>query len=117
MKTAAVKTTDAADLAHRMRADVAVQVWNVLDDEWFNGELIPGSKRVPLSGLERAVRESSLASSAAVVVYCAGPACPFSRAAAEKLESLGYSNVLAFEGGLEEWKKAGHGVMGTAERG
>jgi rhodanese-related sulfurtransferase len=117
MKTAEVKTIDAANLAQRMKTDVGVQVWNVLDDEWFKDELIPGSKRVALAGLEQAVQTSSLTSDTPVVVYCAGPTCPSSRTAAEKLAALGYTNVVAFEGGLEEWKKNGRGVVGTGERG
>ena len=44
---------------------------------------------------------------AEIVVYCGGPKCPQSRMAAEKLVKLGYENVRAYEGGLEEWKAAG----------
>jgi rhodanese-related sulfurtransferase len=45
-----------------------------------------------------------------IVVYCGGPKCPQSRIAAEKLVRLGYENVRAYEGGLEEWKAAGFAV-------
>jgi rhodanese-related sulfurtransferase len=45
-----------------------------------------------------------------IVVYCGGPKCPQSRMAAEKLGKLGYGNVRAYEGGLEEWKGAGYAV-------
>jgi rhodanese-related sulfurtransferase len=38
-----------------------------------------------------------------------------SRQAAEKLDAAGYSNVEVFEGGLEDWKQAGHGVVGTGD--
>ena len=60
-----------------------------------------------------AVRRSSLAKDAAIVVYCAGPSCPQSRQAAEKLATFGYTRVDAYEGGLEEWKQAGFGIVGT----
>ena len=33
-----------------------------------------------------------------------------SRMAAEKLITLGYTNVKAYEGGIEEWKEAGHEI-------
>ena len=42
-----------------------------------------------------------------IVVYCGGSKCPLSRNPAEKLVKLGYDNVRAYEGGLEEWKTAG----------
>ena len=63
--------------------------------------------------LGEAVRRSTLAKDASIVVYCAGPACPASRQAAEKLAAFGYTRVEAYEGGLEEWKQAGFGIVGT----
>jgi rhodanese-related sulfurtransferase len=84
-----------------------IQFWNVLTDEWFKGENISGSRRVPLDKVGRAVRSTNLPRNAEIVVYCGGPKCPQSRMAAEKLVKLGYENVRAYEGGLEEWKAAG----------
>jgi len=48
-----------------------------------------------------------LPKNAEIVVYCGGPKCPQSRMAADKLVKLGYANVRAYDGGLEEWKAAG----------
>ena len=45
-----------------------------------------------------------------IVVYCAGPKCPQSLQAAQKLMDLGYTNVKAYEGGLEEWTNAGNKI-------
>ena len=53
------------------------------------------------------VRATNLPRNAEIVVYCGGPKCPQSRMAAEKLAKLGYENVRAYEGGLEEWKGSG----------
>jgi rhodanese-related sulfurtransferase len=82
-------------------------VWNVLTDEWFKGENIAGSRRVPLDKLGGEVRGTNLPRNTEIVVYCGGPKCPQSRMAAEKLFKLGYENVRAYEGGLEEWNAAG----------
>jgi len=113
MSAATVTTISTTDLAQRVRDDVGLHVWNVLTDDYFKGELIPGSRRVPVDRLGEALRRSSLAKDAAIVVYCAGPSCPQSRQAAEKLGTLGYTRVDAYEGGLEEWKQAGFGIVGT----
>lgn len=113
MATATVKTITTNELERKIRTDVGVHVWNVLTDEWFKDELIPGSRRVPLDKIDEAVKQASIAKDAPVVVYCAGPTCSQSREAAQKLNELGYSNVETFEGGLEDWKQAGHGVVGT----
>ena len=87
-----------------------IQFWNVLTDEWFKGENISGSRRVPLDKVGNEVRSTNLPKNAEIVVYCGGPKCPQSRMAAEKLIKLGYENVRAYEGGLEEWKGAGFAV-------
>ena len=115
MSTATIATISTPELAQRFREDVGLHLWNVLTDEYFKGELIPGSRRVPVDHLGEALRGSTLAKDAAVVVYCAGPKCPSSRHAAEKLAAFGYTNVKAYEGGLEEWKAAGFGVVGTGQ--
>lgn len=111
----AVKTISTRELDARLREGGPAQFWNVLTDEYFNGELIPGSRRVPLDRVGREAHESGLAKDAEVVVYCAGPHCPQSGYAAEKLQSLGYTNVLAYEGGLEEWKGLGREVEHARE--
>ena len=41
------------------------------------------------------------------MTYCAGPSCTASRDAAEKLVTLGFTRVSRYEGGLEDWAKAG----------
>jgi len=42
-----------------------------------------------------------------VITYCASAECPASRKAAERLEALGYQNVLEYEGGKADWQEAG----------
>lgn len=82
--------------------------WNVLTDEYFHGDMVPGSRRVPLGEVGREVSRLGLPKDAEIVVYCAGPSCPTSKQATQKLLSLGFTNVRAYEGGLEQWSEAGH---------
>ena len=110
-----VNTISTAELDARLRENGKLHFWNVLTDEYFNGELIPGSRRVPLERVGREAHETNIAKDAEIVVYCAGPQCPQSGYAAEKLRTLGYTNVRAYEGGLEEWKGLGRGVERTGE--
>ena len=98
------------ELTRRLEAGNVSQLWNVLTDDYFTGELIPGSRRVPLDRVGREVAGSSLSRDAAIVVYCSGPSCPQSGLAADKLRALGFMNVRAFEGGLEAWTGAGRPV-------
>ena len=102
-----INTVSLEDLQQVLNRKSPIQFWNVLTDEWFHGDMIPQSRRVPLDKVGNEVRSTNLAKDAEIVVYCGGPKCPQSRMAAEKLGKLGYENVRAFEGGLEEWKNAG----------
>ena len=111
----AVKTISTTELDARLREGGGLQFWNVLTDEYFNGELIPGSRRVPLDRVGLEAHEAGLAKDSEVIVYCAGPHCPQSGYAAEKLQALGYTNVRAYEGGLEEWKGLGREVERAEE--
>jgi rhodanese-related sulfurtransferase len=106
----AVKTISTQEVRQRLDSKRAFQLWNVLTDEWFKGENISGSRRVPLDKVGNEVRSTNLPKNAEIVVYCGGPKCPQSRMAAEKLAKLGYEDVRAYEGGLEEWKSAGFAV-------
>ena len=110
-----VPTIDVDVLAQRLAAGSIAEFWNVLTDDYFTGALIPGSRRVPLDHVGREVARGDLARDAAIVVYCSGPSCPQSRAAAEKLSTLGFNHVRAFEGGLEAWKAAGPAGAQPAE--
>ena len=102
-----IKTITTQELHQRLQNQQSFEFWNVLTDEYFKSENISGSRRVPLDKVGAEVRQASIPKNADIVVYCAGPHCPQSRMAAEKLVKLGYDNVRAYEGGLEEWKQAG----------
>ncbi len=104
---ASIDTITTADLQARLARGGAFQFWNVLTPEFFKGDMIPGSLLVPVTGVEAEVARLGLPKDAEIVVYCAGPSCPFSLKAATALGRLGYANVRAYEGGLEEWKQAG----------
>lgn len=99
------------ELRSELASGAVTQFWNVLTNDYFKGELIPGSRRVPLDQVGREVTRAQIAKDVAIVVYCAGPRCPQSGMAAEKLAVLGFSNVRSYEGGIEEWKGAGLAVV------
>ena len=105
-----VKTVSTEELHQLLHSNRPFEFWNVLTDEWFKGENISGSRRVPINKVGNEVRRTNLPKNAVIVVYCGGPKCPLSRMAAEKLIKLGYESVRAYEGGLEEWKGAGFPV-------
>ena len=106
-----VQTITTEGLQRKLDQGGDFHFWNVLTDEYFHGELIPGSHRVPLDRLGQTVSQTQLSKDVEIITYCGGPKCPQSMLAAQKLIELGYTNVKAYEGGLEEWKAAGHEVV------
>ena len=107
---AEVSTISTEKLQEHLQQDNSLHLWNVLTDGYFTGEMIPGSRRVPLDAIGREVAEAKSPKGEEIIVYCGGPKCPQSLQAAQKLMDLGYTNVKAYEGGLEEWKKAGNNI-------
>ncbi|HEU4630811.1 MAG TPA: rhodanese-like domain-containing protein [Gemmatimonadaceae bacterium] len=108
MSSIQIITTE--QLTQALPQHAIAELWNVLTEDYFTGEMIPGSRRVPLDQIGREVAARGLARDTAIVTYCSGPTCPQSRMAAEKLVALGFTNVRAYEGGLQAWKESGRGV-------
>lgn len=98
------------ELTTALRAGDVDHFWNVLTEEYFAGELIAGSRWVPLDRVGREAAARNVDASAAIVVYCSGPTCPNSKDAGNKLATLGFTDVRVFAGGLEAWKTDGRGV-------
>ncbi|MDQ3798525.1 MAG: rhodanese-like domain-containing protein [Acidobacteriota bacterium] len=102
-----VKTISTEELAKRLQQNGNFEFWNVLTDEYFQNKLIKGSRRVALDLIGRETANTNLPKDTEIIVYCSGPNCPQSGTAAEKLQTLGYTNVTSYEGGIEEWEAAG----------
>ena len=104
-------TTITADaLASDLAEGRVAELWNVLAEDYFTGEMIPGSRRLPVDQVGRQAITTGLPKDTPIVTYCSGPACPNSGQAAAKLVTLGFTNVRAFEGGVEEWTGSGRAI-------
>lgn len=95
-------------LVELIRRHAIEEFWNVVADDDFTGELIPGSRRVPIDRLAR--EAARLPRDTAIVVYCTDTKWPISRYASTELTVLGFRNVRVFDGGLAAWKASGRGV-------
>jgi rhodanese-related sulfurtransferase len=88
-----------------------VKIVEVLPEESFNEYHLPGAINVPVGrdfeeDIQRAIPEKDTP----VIVYCANTECPASAKAAEKMDALGYADVLDYVAGKEDWKAAGFPV-------
>ena len=105
----AIRTVSTQELQRGLDRDSGLHVLNVQTDRLFTGELIPGSRRIPLDRIEQGTKH--LSKNAEIVTYCCGQACSQSIQAAHTLRVLGFANVRAYEEGLEGWKAAGNEIV------
>lgn len=69
---------------------------------------LPGAINVPLGDdFEERIQKAVPHRDREVVVYCYDDDCDASPKAAKKMEKLGYTKVLDYEGGKMDWKSAG----------
>jgi len=74
--------------------------------EGYDEEHLPGAIPISADHLgEQMVKQYK--KNRTIVTYCSGWKCESSTIAAKKLDKYGFTNVLEFKGGLEDWKKAG----------
>lgn len=86
---------------------------NVLGPESFEAKHIPGSINIPIDErFEENMTKKVADKKRKIVVYCASKECHASEKAAEKLDELGYKNVLKYEGGVKEWEESGYELDG-----
>jgi len=78
---------------------------NTLPRNYFEKEHIANSINVPEDQLDDL--KQYFDSDKKIIVYCASTECDSSLKGAKKLQNNGFSDVVDFEGGLDEWKKAG----------
>ncbi len=87
---------------------------DVLSEDSFSEAHIPGSCNAPVSEpgfLQKvAAMTGAQGKSRRIVTYCGGFHCSASKGAAHQLITAGYTNVSAYEGGLEDWTDADYPV-------
>lgn len=108
-----VATITAEALKQRMAAELQLLVINVLSADAYDDCHINDSTNVPVDQLEEVSQDWE--KDQALVVYCAHLECHASRKAYEKLVSLGFTNVQAYEGGTKEWKEKGYPTQGPCK--
>ena len=71
---------------------------------------VPKSLNITPSIVEAGVAEkvAGLARDREIVVYCGQVSCDLALEVAEKLQSLGFTRVMAFMGGFRAWDEAGY---------
>jgi len=86
-------------------------VINVLPENYYHDCRIKGSINVPADQLEEYAK--GIDRETPIVVYCASYTCPASANAWKLLHKMGFKNVWAYEGGMNEWYHVGFALEGA----
>ncbi len=79
---------------------------DVRDRNDYEKEHIKGAISIPIGELSMRSKEC-FGQDHEIIVYCGSFDCPASVKAANMLEKMGFSKVVDYEGGLDDWKIAG----------
>ncbi|MGW8776486.1 rhodanese-like domain-containing protein [Streptomyces sp. NPDC055796] len=85
----------------------AVTVVDTLGGEYYAQQHLPGALALPPADVDTQAPALLPDRDAAIVTYCSNPACPNSGQAADRLTSLGYTNVRKYREGIQDWVEAG----------
>lgn len=79
---------------------------DVLPKDNFNKQHLPGAINIPFkdnANFTQEVEQRAQSKNQCIVVYCLNTECSLSKEAAQQLETSGFTNVQAFEDGVEGW--------------
>jgi len=104
-------TISAEDLKEALESEHPPVLINTLPRKAHEAKHIPGSVNVPVDAIDQ-VDALVPNKDEQIVVYCANADCEASPKAAQKLEEMGYTNVVDFEDGYAGWRQAGYPLTG-----
>lgn len=100
-----VKQITRDELIKMMNSGKKFTLIDVLPKDSYFREHIQGAISLPLDDIEEKAAKV-LKKDDLIVTYCASFQCQASAKAADKLLSMGYSNVLDYKGGLKDYREA-----------
>ena len=110
-----VETVTHGELKAKMdRGDDFVLV-DALGREHYESSHLPGAVNLPYEFVDEAGRVLP-DKEAEIIVYCMNVGCSASDEEARELEEMGYSRVLLYAGGKQDWIRAGLPVEGKRYR-
>ena len=97
-------------LATLIQSKVPLKIFDARSGKYDDGQRIPGAQQLSADADEAVIAKAIPDKNALVVTYCAGLKCPASKALADRLKKLGYSNVIEYPQGIAGWLEAGKAV-------
>jgi len=106
-------TISRSDLHERIAAGDPLTVVEALGPMYYDDAHLPGALNLPHDEVDALAATVLPDKDATVVVYCSNTACQNSVVASRRLEQLGYTHVLEYVEGKQDWIEAGLPVERT----
>jgi rhodanese-related sulfurtransferase len=110
-----VETVTREELKAKMDRGEDFVLVDALGPEHYESSHLPGAVNLPYEFVDEAGRVLP-DKGAVIVVYCMNAGCSASGEEARELEEMGYSRVLHYAGGKQDWIRAGLPVEGKRTR-
>lgn len=94
----------------RLDSGEPITLVEALPQQYFTKQHLPGAINLPHDQVSELAADLLPDKDALIVVYCANSECKNSGIAREALEQMGYTNVLAYVEGKQDWLEAGYPV-------
>ncbi len=102
-----MKTIDRNALKQKIDDGEPMTLIEVLPESGFNEFHLPGAINIPVGSDRFEERVQAVADrDEQVVVYCKDSDCDASPKAAQRMEDLGFTNVIDYAAGKEDWRAA-----------
>lgn len=99
------KHIDTEGLKALMDSHASFVLLDARGEKYHDESIIPGAKLAFYKDSKEKLTSMIPDKSTLVIVYCFSPACPLAGRLAKKLIDLGYTQVMEYPGGIEDWSK------------
>lgn len=101
---------DTNGLATLISSGVPLVILDARSSKWDDGKRIASAKALSYEATREQAAAVIPTKQSLVVVYCSNVQCSASSNLAKHLSELGYTNILKYEEGIQEWVNSGHPV-------
>lgn len=91
------------DLKNLIETKATIIILDARSKEWDDGRRIPGATSLVFDASPSLYEQAIPNKNTLIAVYCGGPQCPAGPKLAENLVTAGYTNVVEYSGGIQEW--------------
>lgn len=102
---------DTHALANLIAAGVPLVILDARGGKYDDGKRIASAQTLSYDATEKQAAQVIPSLNSLIVVYCSNLECPASDYLAKRLLELGYSNILKYPEGIQEWIHSGHPVL------